>query len=175
VRTVVLRVAALALLLLLTLVAVITLRTLQRVPDTVVYFVHDTGETFTLEPVNRRLGRATAEERAVLQVAALTRGPSADEASRGLATSVPPDTAVLGASLAGGVLSVDVSAAFERGGGTSTMLGRLNQLFYTLTQPGDVDAVRLLVEGEPVTVFSGEGLLVQQPWVRGEQPESPVW
>ncbi len=174
-RTVVLRVAALALLLLLTLVAVITLRTLQRVPDTVVYFVRDAGMTFTLEPVNRRLGRTTAEERAALQVGALTRGPPADEASRGLATAVPPDTAVLGASLSGGVLSVDLSAAFERGGGTSAMLARLNQLYYTLTQPTDVDAVRLLVEGEPVVVFSGEGLMVQQPWVRGEQPEHPTW
>ncbi len=174
-RRVVLRVVALALLLLLTLVAVIALRTLQRVPDTVVYFVRDAGITFALEPVNRQLGRGSTEERVVRQVAELSRGPSTDEASRGLATSVPPDTTVLGSSLAGGVLSVDLSAAFERGGGTSSMLGRLNQLFYTLTQPGDVDAVRLLVEGRAVTVFSGDGLLVQQPWVRSEQPGVPVW
>ena len=174
-RTVVLRVAALALLLLLSLVGVIAVRTLQRVPDTVVYFVSDRGTTFTLEGVTRRLGRQGPSERATAQVAALAHGPTADEAARGLRSNVPADTVLLGTAFAGGTLTVDLSGAFERGGGTAAMLGRLNQLFYTLTQPGDVSAVRLLLEGVPVSVFSADGLLVDDPWVRGERSGLPVW
>lgn len=174
-RTVVLRVVALALLLLLTLVAVIAIRTMQRVPDTVVYFVRDQGVSFTLEDVNRRFGRLDPVERAARQVAELAKGPSPSEADRGLRTSVPADTALLAASFADGVLTVDLSGAFERGGGTAAMQGRLNQLFYTLTQPSDVEAVMLRVEGAFLTVFSGDGILVENPWVRAEQPELPVW
>ncbi len=174
-RTVVLRVVALALLLLLALVGAIAVRTMQRVPDTVVYFVRDQGTTFTLEGVNRRLGRSTPAERAAAQVTALAAGPTADEITRGLRSNVPPDTAVLGATFSGGTLTVDLSGAFERGGGTAAMLGRLNQLFYTLTQPTDVSAVRLLIDGTPATVFSADGLLVDEPWLREGRPDLPTW
>lgn len=174
-RTVVLRVVALALLLLLALVAIITVRTLQRVPDTLVYFVRDQGTSFTLEPVKRRLGRLAPTERLRLQLAELVRGPSAAEAGRGLLTSVPQGSTVLGASLDGGVLRVDLSGPFESGGGTASMLGRLNQLFFTLTQSADVTAVRLQVEGRDVEAFGGEGIIVPQPWVREAGVGLPVW
>lgn len=172
VRTVVLRVVALALLLLLALVGAIALRAMQRLPDTTIYFVRDAGTTFTLEPVHRRTGRLELRERVERQLEALKEGP---EPGSGLSTVVPPDAELLGARLADGLLTVDLSAGFERGGGTAAMVGRLNQLFYTLTQPSDVDAVRLLIEGEEVRVFSGDGIIVDQPWVRARQPELPSW
>ena len=175
-RTVVLRVVALALLLLLTLVTIVALRTLGRVPDTVIYFVGGDDAAFTLEPVNRRLGALPVGERTRAQVAALARGPSETEAARGLRTAVPAATAVLSAELdAAGVLVVDLTGAFAAGGGTATMTGRLAQLFYTLSQPSDVVAVELRLDGEPVTAFSGEGLVVPTPWVRAEHPGLPVW
>lgn len=174
-RTVVLRVAALALLLLLALVAVITVRTLQRIPDTIVYFVRDGGQAFTLEAAHRRSGATVLRTRVERQVAALARGPEPQEAARGLSTAVPADVTVRDARLEDGVLTVDLSAAFERGGGSAAMLGRLHQLYYTLTQPSDVDALRIAVEGEVVEVFGGEGLLLEDPWVRADHPELPVW
>jgi len=175
VRTVVLRVVALALLLLLTLIGVIALRTMQRIPNAVVYFVRDRGTTFTLEPVKRRLERSTLNQFVTLQVAELAKGPSAAEVAGGLSTSVPSNTSVLGAEVADGILTVNLAAPFEQGGGTAAMTGRLAQLFYTLTQPSQIDAVVLQIEGETVTVFSGDGLLIDSPWVRDEQPDLPVW
>lgn len=174
-RTVVLRVAALALLLLLALVAVITVRTLQRIPDTIVYFVQDRGATFTLEAAHRRSGATDLRTRVERQVAALARGPEAQEAARGLSTAVPSDVAVRDVHLEGGVLTVDLNAAYERGGGSASMLGRLYQLYYTLTQPSDVDAVRIAIEGDVIEMFGGEGLLLDDPWVRADHPELPVW
>lgn len=175
-RTVVLRVVALSLLLLLTMVTIIALRALGRVPDTVIYFVAGDDVGFRLEPVNRRLGALPVGERVRLQVAELARGPSGTEAERGLVSSVPGATTVLGAELDGaGVLSVNLGGAFAAGGGSATMTGRLAQLLYTLSQPGDVRAVRLEIDGQPTTVFSGEGLVLAAPWVRAEHPALPTW
>lgn len=171
----VLRVAALALLLLLALVAVITVRTLQRVPATVLYFIRSDETRFTLEPSYRSGGRAHPTDLAAHLVRALADGPTPDEAARGLASAVPADTAVLGSSLSDGVLTIDLNGAFERGGGSASMMGRLNQLFYTLTQPSDIDAVVLEVEGRTVGTFGGEGILVPVPWQRSEAPERPTW
>ncbi len=171
-RTVVLRVVALALLLLLALFGAIAVRTLQRLPDMTVYFVRDLGTSFTLEPVHDIVGRYDPVERVKRQIEVLSAGPSADS---GLFTAVPDDARVLAAELVGGVLTVDLSREFEAGGGTALMAARLNQLFYTLTQPADVAAVSLKIEGRVAHVFSGDGLEVEQPWVRAEQPPLPEW
>lgn len=111
-RTTVLRVVALSLLLLLTLVGVIAVRTLRGVPNAVVYFVKPSasGGSFTLEGVTRRSGGGTPEQLAAQQVAALAAGPTSAEQQRGLRSAVPPTTALLGAELVAGLLRVDVSA-----------------------------------------------------------------
>ena len=174
-RTVVLRVAALALLLLLVLVATLSVRTLNRMPDVTLYLVRSDSTTFTIESVYRRLGArelapalagAEAVEvsvRAALE--ALVAGPTRDEVERGLGSEVPSTTEVRAVELEDGVLTVDLSAEFLAGGGSSSMLGRLHQVHYTSARPGVVEAVRLLVEGEPLSVLGGEGIMVEQPWV----------
>lgn len=171
-RTVVLRVVALALLLLLALVAALTMRTLSQLPDVTVYLVRDAGGSFVLEPVYRRMraaargGVETHPTAATVRVAvaALAAGPSDEEAGRGLASEVPPTTQVLRVDVDDGLVTIDLSRAFTEGGGTASMLGRLHQVLYTAARPGGVEAVRLLVEGRPLEVLGGEGILVDQPW-----------
>lgn len=174
-RTVVLRVVALALLLLLALVGIITARTVRRLPDTMIFYVVDTGTAFTLEGVPRRLGEVDLLTRVKAQVAALADGPNPEESERGLASAVPADVEVLAARLDAGVLTVDLSPAYHRGGGVASMLGRLNQLYYTLSQPSDVDAVRIAIDGRVIDVLAGEGILLEVPWVRADHPGLPVW
>jgi immunoglobulin-like protein involved in spore germination/sporulation and spore germination protein len=43
------------------------------------------------------------------------------------------------------------------------MFGRLAQVVYTLTQFPTVDRVAFKLDGEPVTVFSGEGIVLDGP------------
>ena len=193
-RTVVLRVVALALLLMLALVGVITARTLSRLPDMLVYFAKDTGTAFTLESVPRVARSGDLEERVSAQVRALVEGPTPTETEDGLATSLPAGTRVLGASLDDGLLTVDLSREFGSGlhrslvreqrlartasavpGGTASMVGRLNQLYYTLSQPAGVRAVSLEMEGRPLRVLGGEGIIVDSVWVRDEHGEEPLW
>ena len=170
-RTVALRVAALALLLLLILVSAITVRMLNRLPNSVVYFVRSQETTFTLEGVRRRFDAKTLEAQLGAALQALIEGT--DEA--GLSSAFPPGTAVRSLELNGDTVSVDLSSAFAEGGTAALMLGRLNQLFYTLTQPLNVKGVFLRIEGEPVEAFGGEGLLVPQPWTEPEERTLPVW
>jgi spore germination protein GerM len=168
VRTVVLRVAALALLLLLAIVGVLVMRTLQRLPDTVLYLVRSDPTGFTLEPVARRLRPDGPLEAARSAVAGLAAGPNAAEAARGLTSEVPAGTRVLGVAWEGDVLVVDLGGEVLAGGGTAAMLGRLAQLTYTLTQPSGVEAVELRVDGRPTDVWGPEGLMVAWPWTRPE-------
>ena len=135
------------------------------------------------EPSSPRVGTAA--------VNALLAGPSAAEKAAGLGTSIPEGTELLGLSIDGGVATVDLSRTFESGGGSLSMFNRLAQLTYTLTQFPSVHGVNLELEGKPVTVFSGEGIILDQPMTRrsyrdrlpailvrspliGEQVSSPV-
>lgn len=182
-RTVVLRVVALALLLLLALVAALMMRTLGQLPDVTIYLVRDDGASFTLEPVYRRMrsdardaaGAAHPSEATVrVAIAALAAGPSEEEASRGLGSEVPPDTRVVGVRFADGVVTIDLSSDFVGGGGTASMLGRLHQVHHTAVRPGGVEAVRIVVEGRPLDVLGGEGIMVDQPW-RAPAEGLPRW
>ncbi|MDZ7800124.1 MAG: GerMN domain-containing protein [Trueperaceae bacterium] len=174
-RAVALRVAALALLLLLVLVAVIIARTLNRVPDATIHLIRFEEDTFTLVPVHRRLGTREPAAFAHAAVAALAEGPTASEAEDGLASAVPEDTRVLSAELRDGSLTVDLSAEFEDGGGTASMRGRLEQVRWTLSGPSSVTSVRLSLDGAPLKVLGGEGLLVETSWSRPPSGALPRW
>jgi spore germination protein GerM len=98
---------------------------------------------------------------------ALIAGPTADEsAGRVITSAVPAGTQVLGLSIADGVATVDLSSEFEAGGGSASVLNRLGQVVYTLTQFPTVNAVVFKIEGETVTVFSSEGIVLDGPVTR---------
>ncbi|MDQ3397462.1 MAG: GerMN domain-containing protein [Deinococcota bacterium] len=169
-RTLTLRVVALLLLLFLVLGGVLLVRTLNRPPDSVIYFVRSEATALGLEPVARR-GQGGLEG----ALRALIAGPNAEERARGLSSAIPEETAVLALTLEGDLVTVDLGATFGEGGGAALMTARLNQLFYTLTQPGEVTRVSLYIGGERVTVFGSEGLLISNPWRRPEGDELPRW
>lgn len=152
-----------------------TIRTLNRLPDTLVYFVRSEPTFLQLVAVGRKVAARTPEERLEAALRELIAGPTDAEEARGLASTIPEDTRVHALTLTGSTVTVDLSAAFEQGGGTAMMSSRLNQLFYTLTQPAEVNEVSLRIEGVAVQRFSGEGLLVPQPWRRPEGRDLPSW
>jgi germination protein M len=117
----------------------------------------------TLVPVRRQIDATRAVGRASLN--ALFEGPTDEEAgaSPPLTTSIPDGTILLGLDIADGLATVDLSREFESGGGSASMFGRLAQVVYTLTQFPTVDRVAFKLDGEPVTVFSGEGIVLDGP------------
>ena len=107
---------------------------------------------------DRRVGTAALE--------ALLGGPTASE--NGVGTAIPDGTRLLGLTVRNGVATVDLTSEFESGGGSLSMQMRLGQVVYTLTQFPTVEGVRFELDGRPVDVFSGEGIILDHPVSRAD-------
>lgn len=100
---------------------------------------------------------------------ALLAGPSGDESrDAGLGSEIPAGTRLLGLSIEGGIATVNLSREFESGGGSLSMLLRVAQVVFTLTQFPTVERVRFALEGEPVGAVGGEGVVVDPPVGRAD-------
>jgi germination protein M len=136
-----------------------------------------------LVPVYRQ---ASAEpDLAIASMEALVAGPSEDETAGtpSISTAIPEGTSVLGVEVENGLATVDLSDEFDDGGGSFSMFARLAQVVYTLTRIDGVDEVEFTIEGQPVTVFSGEGIELDGPQARADYydqlppifVDSPAW
>jgi hypothetical protein len=96
----------------------------------------------------------------------LLAGPTADESARGLATTVPTGTKLLGITVTNGTATVDLSGLFAGGGGSLSMTGRVAQVTFTLTQFPTVEQVAFRLDGKPVTALGGEGVMLDHPVTR---------
>ncbi|HXG25472.1 MAG TPA: Gmad2 immunoglobulin-like domain-containing protein [Candidatus Binatia bacterium] len=134
----------------------------------VYFFLGSFTDNAGLVPVLRELPRTPAVGAAAMQ--ALLRGPNEAElgARPAMYTTIPVDTRFLGLRIEDRIAIVNLSREFEQGGGTASVLGRLAQVVYTLTQFPTVDGVRFELDGEPVTVFSGQGVVLDEPVGRND-------
>ncbi|HVL05673.1 MAG TPA: GerMN domain-containing protein [Acidimicrobiales bacterium] len=97
-------------------------------------------------------------------VKALLAGPTAAEAGNGYTTAVPKGTRFLDLVIDGaGIAKVDLSRDFESGGGTLGLTLRLAQVTCTVGQFPTVKGVRFALNGELVSVFSGNGIVLDKP------------
>ena len=96
----------------------------------------------------------------------LLAGPTSAEAGAGLSSTIPSGTQLLGIDIAGGTATVDLTGAFASGGGSFSMTGRLAQVTFTLSQFPSVTGVVFHLDGKPVTVFGGEGIVLDHPATR---------
>jgi N-acetylneuraminic acid mutarotase len=105
---------------------------------------------------------------ATAAVEALLAGPTAAERASGITTAIPDGTRLLGISIKGGVATVDLTSEYQSGGGSLSMQVRLGQVVYTLTQFPTVKTVRFELDGAPVNVFSGQGIVLDHPVGRSD-------
>lgn len=115
----------------------------------------------TLWSVKRTMPSTQRVGTAALQ--ALFDGPNDEEITGDVGTAVPQGTQLLGLEIADGVATVNLTSEFESGGGSLSMTMRLAQVVYTLTQFQTVKGVRFELDGRPVDVFSGEGIVLDHP------------
>jgi germination protein M len=132
------------------------------------FFLGSFTDNAGLVPVLREIPETTAVATAAMN--ALLAGPNAMEMaiSPAMYTTIPDGTKLLGISIASGVATVNLSREFESGGGSASILGRLAQVTYTLTQFPTVDSVLFQLDGKPVTTFSGEGVILDHPVGRAD-------
>ena len=132
------------------------------------FFLGSFSDNAGLVPVLREIPRTPAVGAAAMT--ALLAGPNDAElgARPAMYTTIPEGTRFLGLRIDAGVATVNLSREFEGGGGSASILGRLAQVVYTLTQFPTVQSVRFELDGAPVTVFSGEGVVLDQPVGRAD-------
>jgi spore germination protein GerM len=151
--------------------------------ESVAYFLKadPLSELSTLIPVSRVVPKTLGVGRAALNE--LLAGPTEEEGCCGIETAVPEGAVLLGLTIEDGLATVDLSREFESGGGSFSMGARLAQVVYTITRFPTVDRVNFRLDGEPVTVFSGEGLILDHPVTRDDYRDylpaifidSPAW
>lgn len=83
-------------------------------------------------------------------------------------SEIPVGSELLSTEQVGSTLRVDLSAAFESGGGSASMTARLAQVVFTATRFEGIDSVEFLIDGEVVDVFSAEGVVLDGPQTRDD-------
>jgi hypothetical protein len=119
--------------------------------------------------VHRSVPHTSATSKSALEQ--LLSGPTPAEAQLGMTTSVPLGTVLNKVSLSAGIATVDLSASYASGGSMRT---RLAQVVYTLTQFPTVQGVLFEQDGQPVTSFGSEGVVLDHPLSRADfETETP--
>lgn len=140
---------------------------IRPVPTEVtVYFTRSVENEATLAPVVRTVRARSVETKLREAYRALLAGPTAEERAGGLDSEIPPGTALRGIAVGRGVAVADFTADLERGGGSSSMQGRVWQIVYTGTQFSGVRRVQILIERRERTALGGEGVLIEEPIAR---------
>ena len=127
-----------------------------------VYFLRDEK----VGPAGRAVAQTQTPAKAAMEE--LLKGPTGQDQSAGLSTTIPTGTKLNSVSIDQGTATVDLSKEFGSGGGSTSMQGRVAQVVYTLTQFSTVSAVNFELDGQPATTLGGEGLELDHPQTRAD-------
>lgn len=92
----------------------------------------------------------------------LMKAPSKWEKSKGLSSEIPPETRILSVREGSDNIFIDLSSAFESGGGAESTYIRVKQLIKT-AKANTNQPVYLYINGKQANVIGGEGIMVRQP------------
>ncbi|GAB4147429.1 MAG: hypothetical protein Fur0046_25620 [Cyanobacteria bacterium J069] len=145
-------------------IAVVQQRTVQ------VYWLKDDGQKTTLAPASVSVESGDRPEEILnATFEALLLGPT-DTTTVG--STIPRDTTLRSVKVEDDGVHVDLSSSFTQGGGSTSMTGRLAQIVYTATTLEPDAKVWISIEGKPLEVLGGEGILVNQPTSRADVSEN---
>jgi len=128
-----------------------------------VYWLNNVNNRIEVVPSSVNF-KASDEPSKILETAfnRLLSGP-ADPA---YGTTIPKGTKLRKVALQSDGIHVDLSKEFTTGGGSASMTGRVAQVLYTATTLDKTAKVWIAVEGKPLEVLGGEGLMLDQPITR---------
>lgn len=135
-------------------------------PDTTaeVYWLKDTEGRLVLSAEPVELSAAAPEQQ--LKTMFETLLTKSGDPEQGAFTTIPEKTQLLDLTVEPDGVHVNLSAEYQTGGGSASMMGRLGQVIYTASTLDPNTDVWISVDGKPLTLLGGEGLEVSQPMTR---------
>ena len=127
---------------------------------TVKIFVADSNGN--LRSLNRECDTAVEKSCFAYAVKELIAAPTSWEKSKGLTSEIPPATKILSIREGDGNIMIDLSSAFEGGGGAESTYTRVKQLIKTAKANTNLP-VYLYINGRQADVIGGEGIMIKQP------------
>ena len=123
-------------------------------------FVTDTKGN--LRSVNRKCDKTTEKSCFAFAIKELVAAPTSWEKNKGLSSEIPATTRVLSVREGSNNILIDLSSAFESGGGAESTYMRVKQLIKT-AQANTKLPVYLYINGKQADVIGGEGIMLKQP------------
>jgi hypothetical protein len=119
-----------------------------------------------IAPASQTVAKTQAVGAAAVQL--LLAGPGDVEKKAGMTTAIPVGTKLLGLDIKNGIATVDLSKEYASGGGSLSMMMRLAQVVFTLTQFPSVQGVNFMLDGKAIDVLGGEGIIIDHPMTRAD-------
>jgi hypothetical protein len=119
-----------------------------------------------IAPASQAVAKTQSVGAAAVQL--LLAGPGDVGKEAGMTTAIPVGTKLLGLDIKNGIATVDLSKEYASGGGSLSMMMRLAQVVFTLTQFPSVQGVNFMLDGKAIDVLGGEGLIIDHPMTRAD-------
>ena len=133
--------------------------TKQDIKTVKIYVADSNGK---LRSVNRNCNTETEKSCFQYAIKELISAPSNWEKSKGFTSEIPPGTKILSIREGEGSIMIDLSSAFEGGGGTESIYTRVRQVIKTAKANTNLP-VYLYIDGHQADVIGGEGIMIKQP------------
>lgn len=115
-----------------------------------------------LRSVNRKCDTSVEKSCFAYSIKELIAAPTQWEKNKGLSSEIPAGTKILSVREGANNILIDLSPAFESGGGAESTYIRVHQLIKT-AQANTNLPVFLYINGKQADVIGGEGIMIKQP------------
>lgn len=132
----------------------------KHIVKSVKIFVTDSNGK--IRSLNRKCDTAQEKSCFAFAIKELVSAPSNWEKSKGFASEIPSGTKILSIREGEGSVMVDLSSAFESGGGAESTCTRVMQVIKTAKANTNLP-VYLYINGKQADVIGGEGIMIKQP------------
>ena len=115
-----------------------------------------------IRSLNRKCDTAQEKSCFAYAMKELVSAPSNWEKSKGFTSEIPSNTKILSIREGEGSVMIDLSSAFESGGGAESTYTRVMQVIKTAKANTNLP-VYLYINGKQADVIGGEGIMIKQP------------
>jgi len=128
-----------------------------------IFFIgkNENGEEY-YRAVKRKYDKNENGQQLSFAISRLIEGPSQIEKDKGIYSEIPEGTNVISVVETDKKAIINLTSAFEQGGGTDGLYKRLYQLVKTANKNTNLP-VYLYIDNKQADVIGGEGLMINQP------------